>query len=163
MATWHIGTAWTPNLAVELADVLTRAGAGHLRSVLKLRDAAGAKSTILGQRAEAAYEEAMTELRDEEDWPAIRRQVSGVLSRAIGQQQTDGGDDEQADWIQGRVIARVLELGLSSYEIAKRTDGRVSEDHVRDYLTRRKSMGSHKLQHVLAVLGLELRAASTHS
>ncbi len=63
---------------------------------------------------------------------------------------------DRADWIQARVIARAAELGLSSYEIAKRTAGGVSEDHVRDYLTRRKSMGSHKLQHVLRVLGLDV-------
>jgi len=63
----------------------------------------------------------------------------------------------RVDAIQERVIARAAELSLSSYAIAQRTGGKVSEDHVRDYLTRRKSMGSHKLQHVLAVLGLSVR------
>ncbi len=62
----------------------------------------------------------------------------------------------RADWIQAACIARAAELNLSSYEIAKRTGGGVSEDHVRKYLTRAASMGSHKLQHVLAVLGLEI-------
>lgn len=69
---------------------------------------------------------------------------------------------DRADWIQARVIARAKELGwprsLSSYEIAKRSDGGVSEDHVHAYLTRSKSMGSHKLQHVLTALGLSLVA-----
>jgi hypothetical protein len=68
----------------------------------------------------------------------------------------------RADWVQARVIERAKELGwprsLSSYEIAKRSDGGVSEDHVHAYLTRSKSMGSHKLQHVLTALGLTLAA-----
>lgn len=63
---------------------------------------------------------------------------------------------ELADWIQERVIAQAAELELTAYAIAQQTEGAVSEDHVRDYLTRRKSMGSHKLQHVLKVLGLKL-------
>jgi hypothetical protein len=45
---------------------------------------------------------------------------------------------------------------LTSYAIAKLTDGQVSEDHVRAYLTHQKSMGSHKLQHVLTALGLKI-------
>lgn len=65
-------------------------------------------------------------------------------------------DKPQADWIQARVIARAEEMELSAYAIAKATNGAVSEDHVRDYLTRRKSMGSHKLQHVLRVLQLDV-------
>ena len=64
------------------------------------------------------------------------------------------------DWIQSAVIARARELGLTAYAIAKATDGAVSEDHVRAYLTRRKSMGSHKLQHVLRVLGMTLVVAA---
>lgn len=60
------------------------------------------------------------------------------------------------DWIQAAVIARADELGLSSYAIAKATNGKVSEDHVRNYLTRSSSMGSHKLQHVLKVLDMDV-------
>lgn len=63
---------------------------------------------------------------------------------------------DRADWIQDRVISRAEQLELTAYAIAKATGGKVSEDHVRDYLTRKKSMGSHKLQHVLSVLGLEI-------
>lgn len=58
------------------------------------------------------------------------------------------------DWVQETVIARARELGLTAYAIAKRTDGKVSEDHVKNYLERRSSMGSHKLQHVLRALDL---------
>jgi hypothetical protein len=65
---------------------------------------------------------------------------------------------DQHDWIQDAVIARAKVLGLTAYAIAQRTDGRVSADHVQAYLTRRKSMGSHKLQHVLWALGLQLVA-----
>lgn len=60
------------------------------------------------------------------------------------------------DEIQEIVIARVARLGLTSYAIAKSSDWAVSEDHVRAYITRRKSMGSHKLQHVLRVIGLRV-------
>lgn len=62
----------------------------------------------------------------------------------------------QQDWLQDAVIARAAKLGLTAYAIAQATGGKVSEDHVRAYLTRSKSMGSHKLQHVLVVLGLEV-------
>jgi hypothetical protein len=65
----------------------------------------------------------------------------------------------RADWVQARVIARAAELGLTAYAVAKLTGGAVSEDHVHAYLTRRKSMGSHKLQHVLRALGLTLTLA----
>jgi hypothetical protein len=61
------------------------------------------------------------------------------------------------DEIQETVIARAKKLGLSSYAIAKATNGAVSEDHVRAYLTHAKSMGSHKLQHVLKALGLSVK------
>lgn len=60
------------------------------------------------------------------------------------------------DWIQELVVSRAAALKLSSYKISKRTGNAVSEDHVRAYITREKSMGSHKLQHVLRVLGLKI-------
>ena len=60
------------------------------------------------------------------------------------------------DIIQETVIRRADQLGLSSYAIAQLTGGAVSEGHVRQYLIRRSSMGSHKLQHVLRVLKLEV-------
>jgi hypothetical protein len=65
-------------------------------------------------------------------------------------------DPRLTDWVQARVIERAAELGLTAYAIAQRTEGAVSEDHVRAYLTKSKSMGSHKLQHVLRVLGLTI-------
>ena len=70
---------------------------------------------------------------------------------------------DQHDWIQDTVIARAKSLGLSAYAIARATDGRVSEDHIRGYLTRQSSMGSHKLQHVIAALGLRIVPASLRS
>ena len=66
------------------------------------------------------------------------------------------------DWIREVAIARAAELGLTSYEIAKRTAGAVSEDHVHAYLTRRHSMTSELLQHVLRVLGLDIVVKSGH-
>lgn len=62
----------------------------------------------------------------------------------------------RADWVQRRVAARARELGMTGYAIARDTGWAVSEDHVRDYLTGKKSMGSHKLQHVLRVLRLDV-------
>ena len=61
-----------------------------------------------------------------------------------------------SDQIQEAVIARAAKLGLSAYAVAKATEGAVSENHVRCYLTREKSMGSHKLQHIFRALGLKI-------
>lgn len=61
------------------------------------------------------------------------------------------------DWVQRACVVRADRLGLTAYAIAKATGGAVSDDHVKDFLAGRHSMGSHKLQHVLRVLGLELK------
>jgi hypothetical protein len=61
------------------------------------------------------------------------------------------------DAIQEVCIARAKEKDLTSYAIAKATDGQVSEDHVHKFLTRRSSMGTHKVQHILRVLGLAIK------
>ncbi len=61
------------------------------------------------------------------------------------------------DAIQDACIARMAALGLTAYEVAELLEGKVSASHVYDYLARRKSMGSHKLVHLLDALGLELR------
>ena len=63
---------------------------------------------------------------------------------------------DDLDWVQSIVIEQAKMLDLTAYAIAQATGYAVSEDHVRAYLTRRKSMGSHKLQHVLRVLGLTI-------
>jgi hypothetical protein len=62
-----------------------------------------------------------------------------------------------ADQIQETVIAQAAKLGLSAYAVAQLTRGLVSENHVRCYMTRQKSMGSHKLQHVLRALNLKIQ------
>jgi hypothetical protein len=62
----------------------------------------------------------------------------------------------EADAIQSACIARMEALDLNPNRVAELLDGRVSRAHVCDYLSRRSSMGSHKLQHLLAVLGLRL-------
>lgn len=90
------------------------------------------------------------------------RQKGAARVAAFQEKTSDRVEDtrpaDPSDWIQSAVIARAAKLDLTSYAIAKLTGGAVSEDHVRDYLTRRKSMGSHKLQHCLRVLGLTVRA-----
>lgn len=60
------------------------------------------------------------------------------------------------DTIQETVIARAKELGLTAYAIARASGGAVSENHIRCYLSRKKSMGSHKLQYVFGALGLSV-------
>lgn len=62
------------------------------------------------------------------------------------------------DWVQEAVIARAAELQLSAYALAQATGWAVSPDHVLAYLNRKKSMGSHKLQHLLRALGLSVVA-----
>ena len=66
---------------------------------------------------------------------------------------------DQHDWLQDAVIDRAKKLGVTAYWIAKQTAGAVSNDHVMAYLSRRKSMGSHKLQHVLRTLGMTVGLA----
>lgn len=60
----------------------------------------------------------------------------------------------EGDWVQDAVIARAAELGLTAYALAKASG--VSQTHVRDYLSRNKTMGSHLLQQVLRVLRLKI-------
>lgn len=61
-----------------------------------------------------------------------------------------------SDHIQNQCIERMEQLGLNPNQIAETLDGKVSRSHVCDYLTRRASMGSHKLQHVLTALSLKI-------
>lgn len=63
---------------------------------------------------------------------------------------------ELHDEIQEAVIARARERNMTAYAVAMATEGRVSENAVREYMARRASMGSHKLQHVLRALGLTI-------
>jgi len=67
--------------------------------------------------------------------------------------------EKKADWVCTAVTARIKELKLTSYELAKRTNGQVSEDQVRRYITGSRSMSSGKLQHVLRVLDLNITPA----
>jgi hypothetical protein len=60
------------------------------------------------------------------------------------------------DAIQEQCIARMEALGLNPNQVAVRLEGQVSRVHVCDYLSRRSGMGSHKLQHLLDVLGIRL-------
>jgi hypothetical protein len=63
------------------------------------------------------------------------------------------------DKIQERCIDRAGELDLNPRQIWLAIGGAnapVSYAHIQAYLTRRKSMGSHKLQHLLPPLGLAL-------
>ncbi|HTV49181.1 MAG TPA: hypothetical protein VMG59_12135 [Phycisphaerae bacterium] len=62
----------------------------------------------------------------------------------------------QKDEIQEAVIAKVEKLGLNSYSLGQAVDGKISQRHIYDYLHRRKSMGSNKLQHLLKVLGMKI-------
>jgi hypothetical protein len=61
-----------------------------------------------------------------------------------------------SDAIQDRCIEQMTKLGLNPNKVAEMLDGQVSRSHVCDYLTRRASIGSHKLQHLLGALNLEI-------
>jgi hypothetical protein len=63
------------------------------------------------------------------------------------------------DAIQEACIQRAAELGISHSQIATELGDLISADHTLDYLSRRKSMGSHLLQHLLARLGLTVTTA----
>lgn len=60
------------------------------------------------------------------------------------------------DRIQEQCIKRMETMGLNPNRVAELVGETISRTHVCDYLTRRKSMGSHKLQHLLPVLKLAL-------
>lgn len=155
MASWGQGMVWTTKLASRLANVLDQGG-GHCESVKKFRDAIRADSPILAQRAEAAYDEAHELIRGtatDEEFRRFLSAVGEILSEAMGNVH-DG-----SDWIQEAVITRAAELEKTAYRIAQDCDQLVSEDHIHKYLNRKSSMGSHKLQHVLRALGLQISPA----
>lgn len=85
------------------------------------------------------------------DWARTRDLILlAIASFDPSRQATDG----KGDWIAERVIARAAELNLTAYAIAKRTEGAVTENAVKDFLSRRCSLSSRKLQHLFKVLGL---------
>ena len=150
-------TKWTPELAIKLADLLTYHGVGD-GPVAKLRQAAATKSPILGQRAQQAYDYARPIVDGHctsENDPARYRQfvmdVQEILAKALG---VHIDEDNGNDWIQNAVIKRAGELQLTAYSIAQQCG--VSENHVQRYLTKKASMSSHKLQHVLKALGMKI-------
>ena len=61
------------------------------------------------------------------------------------------------DSIQERCIAQMLKLGMNPNQVADAVEGKIARSHVCDFLTRRASIGSHKLQHLLPVLKLEIK------
>lgn len=65
-----------------------------------------------------------------------------------------------SDAIQELCIARMEALGLNPNQVAERVGDKISRTHVCDYLGRRASLGSHKLQHLLPVLGLRIMPAA---
>lgn len=137
-------TTWDLGRAGLLLDLLRSLGVTG-RPVNDLMRAIAAKSPAIEQRCIAACDLAARDLRDAPEESEWKSGLAAII--------TDTGGD-LADWIQDAVIARADTLGLTAYAIAQRSAGGVSEDHVQAYLTRKKSMGSHKLQHVLRALGL---------
>lgn len=63
------------------------------------------------------------------------------------------------DKIQEQCIKRMEAMGLNPNRVAELVGATISRTHVCDYLTRRKSMGSHKLQHLLVALDLKITPA----
>lgn len=58
--------------------------------------------------------------------------------------------------IRERVIARAKELGLTAYAIARDTNGIVSPDHVKRYITDEADMTGERLDAVMRVVGLQV-------
>lgn len=104
-------------------------------------------------QAVASFQDA-DEARQTLEFHAAGREWKMAKSLARLERDTGG-----SDWIQDIIIARTTALGMTAYALAQATDGAVSEDHVRAFLTRKKSMGSFKLQHVLRALGLTIVVA----
>lgn len=94
-----------------------------------------------------------TDIKFSPDTPLPSAQTLARLMREVGDYFAAA---ERRDWVQDRVIARAQELGLTAYALSQATGGAVSPEHVKNYLERRASMGSHKLQHVLRALRLDV-------
>jgi hypothetical protein len=90
------------------------------------------------------------------DWLDEPPADAAAVSRLLRQAADCLHDHWREDWLQAAVVARAKELDLTAYAIARDTGWAVSADHVQAYLTGKKSMGSHKLQHVLRVLKLRV-------
>lgn len=60
------------------------------------------------------------------------------------------------DAIQERCIKSMIRLGMNPNQVADAVEGKIARSHVCDFLTRRASIGSHKLQHLLPVLKLKI-------
>lgn len=80
--------------------------------------------------------------------------VVGVPHKWAADTAADMG--KAADAIQDACIARMAALDLNPNQVADKLDGRVSRTHVCDFLSRRASLGTHKLQHLLPALGLKI-------
>lgn len=144
---------WTNNRALKFVDLVTRHGAGHLPSVIKLRKAIAANSPIIDERVRNTMDNALDDLKtalSTEDFETFRRELSELLPIAT-RKRTD-----LTDAIQEQCIARMHELGMVPNQVAKLVEQHITRAHVTDYLSRRASMGSHRLQHVLTALNLRL-------
>jgi hypothetical protein len=60
------------------------------------------------------------------------------------------------DWIQASVAKEMDVQGLTSTDVEELSGGAVPASHIDRYRNRKASMGSHKLQHILRVLGLSI-------
>jgi hypothetical protein len=149
MASWNNGIEWTPERATRIADIITEHGVAG-RCTTQLRQAIRAKSPVLGQRAEQAYDEAREEgkrVLTDDEYRTFVIDITDALGDAPPER-------EAIDWIQEWVIQRAHDLNLSPYEIAERTNGAISHDTAKRYMSRRGAMNSFKLQHILTVLGV---------
>lgn len=161
-------TKWTPKLAIQLADLLTHHGVGD-GPVMDLRRAAAVNSPILGQRAMQCYDYARPIIDSHcssENDPARYREfviaAQGILGKALKpDNESDDEDEQEVDWIQDAVIKRANKLQLTAYAIAQMCP--VTESHIQRYLTKRASMSSYKLQHLLRALGMKLVAEKRSS
>lgn len=89
-------------------------------------------------RRAAAGHSAATIAKEMERWPNA---VAQVIDR-----------DRLRDCLQDQVIARAAEFGWDANRLDVETAGRIGAEHIRGFLARERSMGSHKIQHLLRAL-----------
>jgi hypothetical protein len=96
----------------------------------------------------------------------LRSRTTGTYSFLVGEkyggipyqfaQEFSASVGKPADELQDACIKRMEELKLTPFQVSKLLPD-VGQAHVMDYLTRKKSMGSHKVCALIKALGLEVK------
>lgn len=142
----------------QIADIRAR----HYRGQ-SIRDIAAELSMSRKTVAAAIGEQqrpANSPISPDEEAEIMRRTVAGheplTIAHEIGRSAAGVraviDRDRLRDDIQDQVIARAAEFGWDADRLDVETAGRIGAEHIRGFLARERSMGSHKLQHLLRAL-----------